>query len=228
MGKVEQLLNDHKAEELRIYWAAGRMVATLEENYEKGGDIYRRDFRGEGENVEEALEALVQDIERVTSPEASDIYAMAKEIVESESQWYSGQARTVWEGNGHRVVVTEYGRDGGGLLGLQIRNGHKSELVQCGFLNILETNEWEWTLTRDEYQEWVERAQRRGAAQVAAKDPNRTEKAEGGRVTYKDGKAFRVRCDRCHKAGLPDERHGKLYCLSCGNLIAGERERVRA
>ena len=85
-----------------------------------------------------------------------EIRPQAQQVVESNPQWYSGQTRVVWEGNAHKVTISEHGRDGGGLATLRIRNGKAGESVQCGHLDPAQG--WVWTLSRSEYESWVERA----------------------------------------------------------------------
>ena len=128
------------------------MYATLEVD-----QVY---YEGEGPTFDEAiasLEANYAELRARREPKGDDIYSLARKVVEENPQWYAGQTREVWKGKTSKVTIYEHGRDGGGLLTLEVRNG-KATRVQCGHLDPFKGG-WVWTLSQSEYKRWVERAQ---------------------------------------------------------------------
>jgi hypothetical protein len=89
----------------------------------------------------------------------ADLYSRARAVVENNSQWYHGQSRVIWEGNGEKAEVYESQQ----MLYLSM-DGVR---VKCGQLN--PTSGWFWQLEVEDYREWVralngksERAHRSG------------------------------------------------------------------
>ena len=82
------------------------------------------------------------------------IYDLARECIESKTQWSAGETVTIWKNGSKRVQVEEYGRDGGGLLRLVLRAGRKESSVKAGHLTM---TGWKFILAVSEYNEWGNR-----------------------------------------------------------------------
>lgn len=80
----------------------------------------------------------------------ADLYNRARAVVENNSQWYHGQSRVIWKGNG-KAQVTESKQ----VLYLEMVNG-QHVWVKCGQLD--PRSGWFWQLERDDYREWVREA----------------------------------------------------------------------
>lgn len=87
-----------------------------------------------------------------------NIYQQAQETVQNNPQWASGQNRVIWQNGKASITVQEYGRDGGGLLGLQMLADGQQINVQCGHMDL--KRGWVWTLTEFDYESWVARCKR--------------------------------------------------------------------
>lgn len=86
-----------------------------------------------------------------------NIFLSARRIVERESQWSAGQARTVHDAAVARVIVQEGGADGGCLLYLTlVTRDNLRESAACGILS--PRKGWTWTMTQGQYDTWVEQA----------------------------------------------------------------------
>ena len=215
MSKANELLEGNEGRaKLQVDWGAAGLVASLAVRSE--GAHTALSYRGEGSTVAEAMAALEADIAALES-KPSDIYTLARQVVEGNGGWSAGQTRTVWQSKAAKVTIGEHGRDGGGLLSLRAHNG-KTHAVECGHLDPM-AGKWIWTLTRAQYTAWAERAKGEGPRLV---------KTSGGNVTVEaDGNVVNSWCDRCNRGGLPSKRNGALYC-SCGNRVAALGELAQA
>ena len=104
----------------------------------------------------EALTARI--LGKAPEPRPVSLFDLARTCVEARQQWPSGHKETIWRGNSHSAYVSEGGRDGGGQLFLGLRNGKPGQQVEviAGHLNPLEG--WQFTLTREKYDQWVKKA----------------------------------------------------------------------
>ena len=215
-ARITELIEGNQGHaKLQLDWGAAGLVASLAVQPE--GAHTPLSYRGEGATMAEAMAALEADITALADkPKAADIYTLARQVVEGNGGWSAGQTRTVWQGKAAKVTIGEHGRDGGGLLSLRAYNG-KTHAVQCGHLDPM-AGRWVWTLSRNDYAAWAERAKGKGERSPSPSGP-KVVVTSGGNVTTDGGKIVNAWCDRCNRGGLPSKRHGGLHCI-CGNVIA--------
>ena len=94
--------------------------------------------------------------------EGTTIRDWVLDLLAKKSQWSSGEAVTIVQAQGCEVYVSEGGRDGGGLLFLNIRNSNPFQVVSviCGYIGQDEAGRFGWVsnLTDAKYDQWVTNA----------------------------------------------------------------------
>jgi hypothetical protein len=152
-----------------------------------------------------------------------DIYGRAELTVQTKASWYSGESVVIWRGKSARVILTEHGPDGGGLLALQVVNGKAGDLLECGHLD--PQRGWVWTLERAEYDRWA-LAMKGGAETPPTPGEPYSIQTSGGSVLVNERGAIASGwCARCKNGGLPRLYDGGVHCI-CGATIAKRGEVV--
>lgn len=115
-------------------------------------------------NVPDTVEATTEFWRGVIAeikPRPASLYDLARDLIETgKTQWSAGESVAIWRGASHSAVVTEGGRDGGGLLYLEMRNGKPGQVVRVQVGHLSPRKGWQFSLTRPEYERWAARTRR--------------------------------------------------------------------